>query len=92
MLEPSPSAPIVDAALRKTSRRLLPFLFVLYVAAFLDRINVGFAQLQMKGDLGFGDAVYGLGTGIFFIGYFVFEVPSNVILEKAGRGYGSPVS
>src|SRR4029079_603352 len=84
MLEPSPSAPIVDAALRKTSRRLLPFLFVLYVAAFLDRINVGFAQLQMKSDLGFGDAVYGLGTGIFFIGYFLFEVPSNLVLARAG--------
>jgi ACS family tartrate transporter-like MFS transporter len=83
MLEPS-STTIVDAALRKASRRLLPFLFVLYVAAFLDRINVGFAQLQMKGDLGFGDAVYGLGTGIFFIGYFVFEVPSNLILARMG--------
>ena len=83
MLEPS-SGTIVDAALRKASRRLLPFLFVLYVAAFLDRINVGFAQLQMKGDLGFGDTVYGLGTGIFFIGYFVFEVPSNLILARAG--------
>ena len=82
MLEPSGA--IVDAALRKASRRLLPFLFVLYVAAFLDRINVGFAQLQMKGDLGFGDAVYGLGTGIFFIGYFVFEVPSNLILARTG--------
>lgn len=52
---------------RKVSRRLLPFLFVLYVAAYLDRINVGFAQLQMKGALGFSDSVYGLGTGIFFI-------------------------
>jgi MFS family permease len=83
MLEPS-SGTIVDGALRKASRRLLPFLFVLYVAAFLDRINVGFAQLQMKGDLGFGDAVYGLGTGIFFIGYFLFEVPSNLILARAG--------
>jgi sugar phosphate permease len=74
----------VDAALRRASRRLLPFLFVLYVAAFLDRINVGFAQLQMKGDLGFGDAVYGLGTGIFFVGYFAFEVPSNLILARTG--------
>jgi len=84
VLDPSPSGPIVDSALQKASRRLLPFLFVLYVAAFLDRINVGFAQLQMKGELGFGDAVYGLGTGIFFIGYFVFEVPSNLILARMG--------
>jgi hypothetical protein len=59
---------------RKVSRRLLPFLFALYVAAYLDRINVGFAQLQMKGALGFSDSVYGLGTGIFFIGYSLFEV------------------
>ena len=66
------------------SRRLLPFLFVCYVAAYLDRINVGFAQLQMKGALGFGDSVYGLGTGIFFIGYFLFEIPSNLILARTG--------
>jgi len=70
--------------MRKASRRLLPFLFVLYVAAFLDRVNVGFAQLQMKQALGFGDAVYGLGTGIFFIGYFLFEVPSNLLLARMG--------
>ena len=52
--------------------------------AFLDRVNVGFAKLQMAGDLQFSDAVYGFGAGIFFIGYFLFEVPSNVILEKVG--------
>jgi D-galactonate transporter len=68
----------------KVSRRLIPFLFVLYVAAYLDRINVGFAQLQMKSALGFSDTVYGLGTGIFFIGYFLFEVPSNLILSRTG--------
>jgi ACS family tartrate transporter-like MFS transporter len=68
----------------RVTRRLIPFLFLLYVVAFLDRVNVGFAALQMKADLGFGDAVYGLGAGIFFIGYFVFEVPSNLILERVG--------
>ena len=68
----------------KVSRRLLPYLFILYVTAYLDRINVGFAQLQMKSALGFSDTVYGLGTGIFFIGYFLFEVPSNLILAKTG--------
>jgi MFS family permease len=73
-----------STALRKVSRHLLPLLFVCYVAAYLDRINVGFAQLQMKGALGFGDAVYGLGTGIFFIGYVLFEVPSNLILARTG--------
>ncbi|HTK98641.1 MAG TPA: MFS transporter, partial [Pseudomonadales bacterium] len=79
-------APAVDlrATLRKVSRRLIPFLFLLYVAAYLDRINVGFAQLQMKNALGFSDSVYGLGAGIFFIGYFLFEVPSNLILARVG--------
>jgi len=66
------------------TRRLIPFLFVLYIVAYLDRINVGFAALQMKADLGFGDAVYGLGAGIFFLGYFLFEVPSNLLLERVG--------
>ena len=65
-------------------RRIVPFLFLCYVVAFLDRVNVGFAKLQMAGDLKFSDTVYGFGAGIFFIGYFIFEVPSNVILEKVG--------
>ena len=64
--------------------RIVPFLFLCYLAAFLDRVNVGFAKLQMAGQLGFSDAVYGFGAGIFFIGYFIFEVPSNLILEKVG--------
>ena len=64
--------------------RLLPFLFLLYVVAYLDRINVGFAALQMKGQLGFSDSVYGLGAGIFFVGYFLFQVPSNLVLERVG--------
>src|SRR3954462_1588843 len=68
----------------KVTWRLVPLLFVCYVLSYLDRINVGFAQLQMKSDLGFSDAVYGLGAGIFFIGYFLFEVPSNLLLEKIG--------
>jgi sugar phosphate permease len=72
------------ATMRKVSRRLIPFLFVLFVVAYLDRVNIGFAQLQMKGALGFSDTVYGLGTGIFFIGYFLFEVPSNLILTRTG--------
>ena len=68
----------------KVTWRLIPFLFICYVASYLDRINIGFAQLQMKQDLGFSDAVYGLGAGIFFFGYFLFEVPSNLLLEKIG--------
>lgn len=68
----------------KVTRRIVPILFIAYVLSYLDRINVGFAQLQMKSDLGFSDAVYGLGAGVFFIGYFLFEVPSNILLEKIG--------
>jgi sugar phosphate permease len=68
----------------KVAGRLIPFLFICYFVAFLDRVNVGFAKLQMANDLQFTDTVYGFGAGIFFIGYFIFEVPSNVILEKVG--------
>jgi D-galactonate transporter len=68
----------------KVTWRILPLLFVCYVLAYLDRINVGFAQLQMKSDLGFSDARYGLGAGIFFVGYFLFEVPSNLLLKRIG--------
>src|SRR5262245_30447285 len=71
-------------AMQKVSRRLIPYLFVLYVAAYLDRINIGFAQLQMKSALGFSNTVYGLGGGVFFLGYFLFEVPSNLILARVG--------
>ena len=64
--------------------RLLPFLFACYVFAYLDRVNVGFAKLQMLSDLKFSETVYGLGAGIFFIGYFLFEVPSNLIMYRVG--------
>ena len=76
----------VDASslLKKLRWRLLPFLFLLYVVAYLDRINVGFAALQMKAQLGFSDSVYGLGAGIFFLGYFLFQVPANLALERVG--------
>ncbi len=66
------------------TRRLLPFLFVLYVVCFLDRVNLGFAALQMNQDLGFSPAVYGFGAGIFFLGYVLFEVPSNLVLARVG--------
>ncbi|WP_336596469.1 MFS transporter [Paraburkholderia bengalensis] len=72
------------AVYRKITLRLMPLLFVSYLLAFLDRINVGYAQLQMKTDLGFSDAVYGLGAGIFFLSYLLFEVPSNLLLERVG--------
>jgi MFS family permease len=73
-----------QATFARISWRIIPLLFAGYVAAFLDRVNVGFAKLQMAGDLNFSDAVYGFGAGIFFIGYFVFEVPSNLVLNKVG--------
>jgi MFS transporter, ACS family, tartrate transporter len=74
----------VDTACAKATRRLIPFLLLLYVVAWLDRVNVGFAALQMNEDLGFSAAVYGFGAGIFFIGYALFEVPSNIILARVG--------
>ena len=64
--------------------RLMPFLGLLYIVAFLDRVNVGYAALSMNKDLGFSSAVYGLGAGIFFIGYFIMEVPGNLIMTKVG--------
>jgi len=73
-----------DAIYRKVALRLIPFLLVCYIVAYLDRVNVGFAKLQMLGDLKLSDTVFGLGAGIFFIGYFLFEVPSNVILHRVG--------
>ncbi|HTM41637.1 MAG TPA: MFS transporter, partial [Terriglobales bacterium] len=68
----------------KLTRRLVPFLFLLYIVAYLDRINVGFAALQMQGQLGLSDEVYGFGAGLFFAGYFVFQLPSNLLLERVG--------
>jgi len=68
----------------KVTRRLIPLLFISYVVAYLDRVNVGFAKLQMLNDLRFSDTVFGLGAGIFFIGYFLLEIPSNIILHRVG--------
>ena len=80
---PQPAS-FVDATYRKVAWRLLPFLFLCYVVAYLDRVNVGFAKLQMLSDLKFSETAYGLGAGIFFIGYFIFEIPSNLILHRTG--------
>ena len=73
-----------NIAYARVTWRLIPLLFICYVAAYLDRVNVGFAKLQMLNDLNFSESVYGLGAGIFFIGYFLFEVPSNLLLHKLG--------
>ena len=76
-----------DAARRasgKAAWRLIPFLVLCYVVAFLDRVNVGFAALTMNKELGLTAEMFGFGAGIFFFGYFMFEVPSNLILERVG--------
>ena len=73
-----------EATYRTLKWRLIPFLMLCYVLAYLDRVNVGFAKLQMLGDLSFSEAVYGLGAGLFFVGYFLFEVPSNLLLHRVG--------
>ena len=68
----------------KITWRLMPFLGILYLIAYIDRQNVSFAKLQMVGDLGMSEYAYGLGASLFFIGYFLFEVPSNLFLNKLG--------
>jgi D-galactonate transporter len=73
-----------DALYAKVTWRLIPFLYLCYVAAYLDRVNVGFAKLTMASDLRFSDTVYGLGAGVFFLGYFLFEVPSNLLMHRIG--------
>jgi ACS family tartrate transporter-like MFS transporter len=74
--------PALDRARRKAAVRLLPFLFLLYIVAYLDRANVAFARLPMAADLHFSDAVYGFGAGVFFIGYLVLEIPGALIVER----------
>ncbi len=73
-----------ERAFRKATRRLIPFLFLIYVVAYLDRVNVSFAQLQLEDDLGFSDTIFGLGAGIFSLGYVIFGVPSNLALQRFG--------
>ena len=84
--EPAAARPaeIGSVTLRKVTLRLIPFLFIMYVVAWLDRVNVGFAGLQMNADLGFGSAAFGFGSGVFFLGYCIFEVPSNLTLHRVG--------
>src|SRR3979411_456241 len=73
-----------EAVVRRLTWRLVPFLFLLYIVAYLDRINVGFAVLQMREQLHLTDRVYGRAAGMFFAGYFFFQVPSNLVLQKVG--------
>ena len=73
-----------ERAFRKATRRLIPFLFLIYVVAYLDRVNVSFAQLQLEDDLDFSDTIFGIGAGIFSLGYVIFGVPSNLALARFG--------
>jgi MFS transporter, ACS family, tartrate transporter len=73
-----------NRVMRKVAFRIVPFIMLLYFVAYIDRVNMGFAALTMNQDLGFSPVVFGLGAGIFFWGYFLFEVPSNIILDKVG--------
>jgi ACS family tartrate transporter-like MFS transporter len=82
MIIEAPALDVAQRARRRIARRLMPYLFVLYVINFLDRMNVGAAALQMPGDLGFNDRVVGLGAGIFFLGYFLLEIPGALIAER----------
>lgn len=77
-------SPLERQAFAKARRRLIPFLFLLYVVAYLDRVNVGFAALQMNAALGLTPAVFGFGAGIFFLGYTLFEIPSNLLMQRFG--------
>ena len=79
-----PDPALEAAVITRLTWRLVPFLFLLYIVAYLDRINVGFAALQMQQQLHFDDRVYGLGAGMFFAGYFCFQLPSNLILQRVG--------
>ena len=83
--DPAPLREAEEQTYRKVTVRIVPFLlFFCYLAAYLDRVNVGFAKLQMLRELGFSETVYGFGAGIFFLGYVLFEVPSNVIMHRVG--------
>lgn len=75
---------LLEATLRKVFWRIMPFLALCYATSYLNRVNIGFAKLQMLDDLSFSETVFGLGAGLFFVGYFLFEVPSNIILHRVG--------
>ena len=80
----TPTESLEQATIRRVTVRLIPFIFVCYVIAYLDRVNISFASAELQRDLGLSDAAFGLGAGLFFLGYCLFEVPSNLILERVG--------
>src|ERR1041385_2194951 len=83
-LDPSIQADLERITMGKVTRRLIPLMFVCYIVCIIDRANIGVASLTMPADLGFDKAQYGFGFGIFFLGYMIFEIPSNLIMEKVG--------
>ena len=76
--------PRARATIARVVRRLIPFIFICYVVAYIDRVNIGFAATELQRDLGLSDAAYGLGGGLFFLGYCLFEIPSNLIMDRVG--------
>ena len=78
------AANIESLTLKRVAYRFIPFLMLCYFVNYLDRVNVGFAKLTMDADLGLSDTAFGFGAGIFFLAYFLFEVPSNVIMDRVG--------
>jgi D-galactonate transporter len=84
MADTATGSAVADRVYARVAWRLIPFLFLCYVCAYLDRVNVGFAKLQMQDALGFSDVVYGFGAGVFFLGYFIFEIPSNLLMLRYG--------
>ena len=85
-MPPAPRTPanLHRIVISRVARRLIPFAFVCYVVAYIDRVNIGFAATALQRDLGLSDTAYGIGAGLFFLGYCVFEIPSNLILERVG--------
>ena len=86
-LAPSAALPPTShraVVLRRVTRRLIPFAFLCYVVAYIDRVNIGFAARELQRDLGLSATEYGVGAGLFFLGYCLFEIPSNLILERVG--------
>src|SRR6476659_11333901 len=73
---------VARRARRRIASRLLPFVFLIYVVNYIDRVNVSFANLRMSTDMGFSDRVYGLGVGVFYLGYVLFEIPGAIIVER----------
>ena len=88
MTKANPTKSLERRVIAKLSRRILPLIFLSYLVAVLDRANISFASVQMNADLGFSAAVYGFGAGVFFVGYSLFEIPSNLMLVRFGAATG----